>query len=410
MIFSELLSVYIERSGKTEAQLAKSCGLARSYIALMRTGQRIPTRKKLETLIAALELSPQESRRLWVQWENSKAGPGIGKRRWELFRLIMDFSVFTEQPLHINRPIHIAQNAGADPMPDLPVVYGRENIQALIRELIIQESGKEKGEIMCMLQDPEILAEGVRCCPALKLQMILCIESCQISRTSQAENLAMLRKCLNLFLLGVDDAPVYYYGSPDTLDSSGMPYIIRTSDTVMQFSNDLMCAVIHKEAPILRLWAGLLEKRLQSGLALWEEIPYTEDISKGMSHAEIYMIGAAAFVDAMNLLEGSINGYCKGKKVTTYFSQKHFSQTAGMEKLKNFFDAVNDGVCEAYCMDEKYLVLPEGLSVICDGSSVVFRYFAQKKMLRIKENSLVEMIQGILSGLKESIYVSDFRK
>ena len=64
--FSRALEAHIYRSGLTENQLAKISGFTRSYIALMKNGQRVsPDTVKLKKLLDSLSLSPHDYDVLW---------------------------------------------------------------------------------------------------------------------------------------------------------------------------------------------------------------------------------------------------------------------------------------------------------------------------------------------------------
>ena len=67
--FSEHLEQCIIDSGMTENQLAKLSGFNRSYIALMKNGQRIsPDTGKMIKLFENLKLSPYEYDELWKEY------------------------------------------------------------------------------------------------------------------------------------------------------------------------------------------------------------------------------------------------------------------------------------------------------------------------------------------------------
>lgn len=413
MVFSELLTTYIEHSGKTELTLAKLCGFSRSYIALIKNGQRIPTRKKLELLISALELSPQESTRLWVQWEICKDSPGIGVQRQEFFNIIRDLSVFTGVQNHIN--LYADQNLKN--LRHDSVVCGRGCIQEVISLIIFRESMKENGEIICTLQDPETLTLGNQFYLDIKINMILCMESCQVSRTGQIENIILLRKCLHMSMLCADYVPLYYYGAPATLRFSALPYIIRTSDAVMQLSDNLDFAIIHTETETLKLWTKLQEQQLRLCKHLWKELSCADMASEWIDYQNVCIIGATALLDVIHVWE-NIARNRKDFRVTVYFSEKMFKSKIDIQNSNRYENlkktivqnkVLKQGICETYCIDEKYLTLPDGLVIISADNKLLIWYSNTKKSIQITESSLTVTIHNILMDLKDSIYVSDFK-
>ena len=57
--FAQSLAKHINKSSMTESQLAQISGFNRSYIALIKNGQRIPAdMEKVRKLLEALNLSP----------------------------------------------------------------------------------------------------------------------------------------------------------------------------------------------------------------------------------------------------------------------------------------------------------------------------------------------------------------
>lgn len=89
--FSELLESYIQRCGLTQEELAQSSGFSRSFIALMKSGQRMPSPdryKSMAQLMDAMGLSPDESDRLWRSLERCRTGE-VKYAQWqEIIRLL----------------------------------------------------------------------------------------------------------------------------------------------------------------------------------------------------------------------------------------------------------------------------------------------------------------------------------
>ena len=73
--FSQALECGIYKSGLTENQLAKISGFTRSYIALMKNGQRVsPDTVKLKKLLEALSLSAYEYENIWNAYLKARYG------------------------------------------------------------------------------------------------------------------------------------------------------------------------------------------------------------------------------------------------------------------------------------------------------------------------------------------------
>jgi transcriptional regulator with XRE-family HTH domain len=58
--FGKVLNKYRTRKGKTQADLARSAGLDRTYISLLELGKRSPTLDTIVALCRALDAIPSE--------------------------------------------------------------------------------------------------------------------------------------------------------------------------------------------------------------------------------------------------------------------------------------------------------------------------------------------------------------
>lgn len=73
--FSEYLEKGIGNSGMTENQLAKISGFTRSYIALMKNGQRVSAdMERMKRLLQALNLSLEEYDLIWESYVQERMG------------------------------------------------------------------------------------------------------------------------------------------------------------------------------------------------------------------------------------------------------------------------------------------------------------------------------------------------
>src|SRR5574344_1171725 len=90
--FSEQLEYYILKSGYTEVQLAQVSGFNRSYIALMKNGQRVsPDIDKMKRLFEALHLTLYEYEELWDAYLSARLGDDVYRKNKEVIRFLESF-------------------------------------------------------------------------------------------------------------------------------------------------------------------------------------------------------------------------------------------------------------------------------------------------------------------------------
>ena len=122
--FSDHLEQGIMSSGMTEKQLAQMSGFTRSYIALMKNGQRVsPDTEKMTKLIQALNLPPYESEELWKEYIRASVGDYVFERDLAVVDFIHSFNNVSDISI---KAVHQYD------IPDIKTVNNRMNLEYLI--------------------------------------------------------------------------------------------------------------------------------------------------------------------------------------------------------------------------------------------------------------------------------------
>lgn len=151
--FSEYLEQGIMNSGMTENQLAQISGFARSYIALMRNGQRVSKDSdKMERLLQALNLSIEEYDAIWNEYIQMR----MGKEQYQKTKAVMNFMQNFNQMSNVNIKARFQYE-----IPSKLTLEGHRNIEYLIRALIEKETMKEQGRVSIMMQPQESIWDSI---------------------------------------------------------------------------------------------------------------------------------------------------------------------------------------------------------------------------------------------------------
>lgn len=270
--FSQLLELYIPKSGLTENQLAKISGYTRSYIALMKNGQRVsPDTVKMKALSDALGLSPYEYDQLWNAYLKAR----FGERSYELSRavvkLLHSFTFYSDMTI---------QGEHRNQIPDVTVINNRTDLEAFVKAVVENEAQKDGGEVCLIMQEDfsflyNLIAMSLRSNKTLKVEHILCLEGSKNSDRIDY-NLSFLSTVIPVLLSAPEGGyeAWYYYDSVKEhfTNSALMPYVVMTQDYVISISSDMTSAAVFKDRQINSLFKSLFEQRKQECRRLFRHI------------------------------------------------------------------------------------------------------------------------------------------
>ena len=129
--FSQALECGIYKSGLTENQLAKISGFTRSYIALMKNGQRVsPDTVKLKKLLEALSLSTYEYENIWNAYLKARYGEDTYKMHMSAISFIESFGRIST--------ISIKSDFFHD-IPDINTINNRMDLEVFVKAVLEQD-------------------------------------------------------------------------------------------------------------------------------------------------------------------------------------------------------------------------------------------------------------------------------
>ncbi|WP_418463153.1 helix-turn-helix domain-containing protein [Frisingicoccus sp.] len=260
--FAKSLEKYIYRSTLTESQLAKISGFNRSYIALIKNGQRVPAdMEKVRRLITALNLSPYEYDTLWKEYLKAR----YGEENFELQSQIVNFiEGFEHQPR-----ISIMSNYQHE-IPDIKSVNNRMDLDYMVKAVVENEALRENGKLRLIVQsDFEFLFNLLPCVyrnsSRLTIEHIVCLEGGMAENKGLLYNLKFFGKMIPIILSEKESRYHidYYYDKVTSHFASSvlMPYVVISSDCVINISVDLNHALISKDVDVIGLYNLLFDLR-----------------------------------------------------------------------------------------------------------------------------------------------------
>ena len=251
----------------------------------------------------------------------------------------------------------------------------------------------------------------------------------------------------------------YYYDKVNShfASSTLMPYVIITSDYVINISVDLNHGLISKDREVINLYSHLYDMRKRESRPMIQKLGANAEYiglcqEKPESHPEtIYSIGSQPCFGLFDV-ESMFFKYIKGDNtesacqfqqlvqsnkqfvfdgklpVVSYFSKEGLKQLMkngiveevprelytclDMEDrkklIKMLIEAVRDGWYTAYLMDDEAIRYPKSLIVTTrEITSVNIFYLPEKNESRfaLKEQSLSKMIYEFLADFQKSTYV-----
>lgn len=460
--FSQALETYIYQSGLTENQLAKISGFTRSYIALMKNGQRVsPDTVKLKKLLEALGLSPYEYDTLWNFYLKARYGEQAYELRMNVISFIESFGRLSK--ISIRSDFH-------HDIPDIKTINNRMDLEVFVKAVLEQEALNPRGYVRMIMQEGfsflyNMLSAICRGGNKLAIEHIVGLEGydCQES-SNPGYNLKILGTIMPVMLAGNDNGyNVYYYYEKVVSYFSGsvlMPYVIITSDYVINISADYEYALISREADTHRLFSQLFMQRRKSCKKMLTRIPtgmnMFEYYAKHRPASEtMYTIGSQpcfgvfpvdtlvknyfaledqALLDTiLEFLAQNRQIYSHGQNLTAYFTksgiQKLMEQGVidelpselyisllpedRLKLLKMLISAVKGGSYKAYMLDEQKLAYPPELIISAYSLTevnIIYMPPHTEARFALEEQSITRILYNFLAELDQSTWIYSFEE
>lgn len=279
--FSQLLSSYVNSSNVNVSKMASYCEIDRSSMYKILQGTRKPGTLDLVVRISHyLNLSPEQTELLTEQYEILQVGPKTYERRKAIYNLLC----VTLSP---NRPrisegflssyISVSENNRKESGRESLVIEGLNNILSACG-FLVQEEIKRPGGLVQIRMQPEkrfcdllrTICRNTHTIPegGYTIRQIIALKGRDTSEDVVPFNLekisAMLPLCKEVFPF-----ELYYYHTnihSSSIAFSFLPYAVITENAVMQISEDLRYAVLHK-APETAVFFRMVYRRLLEACA-----------------------------------------------------------------------------------------------------------------------------------------------
>ena len=273
--FSEHLEKCMINSGMTENQLAKISGFNRSYIALMKNGQRVsPDTKKMVKLFEALNLSPYEYDELWRKYIRARLGDDIYERNMAVLDFIESFGNISNISMESSFDFKIS---------DVKTVENRIDVEYLMKAIMERECEKKDGYIHAIMQaDSVVFINSLHSIykknKNLPIEHIVCLENSGIleNEKNQLYNIQLLKKLIPIAILSNSNSyQIYYYYdrvSSHLNMSSIMPYLIITSSCVLCISASVDRCIMLTEKEMHTLYENIFRDQKRKCRSLLRKI------------------------------------------------------------------------------------------------------------------------------------------
>lgn len=273
--FSEHLEKCMIDSGMTENQLAKISGFNRSYIALMKNGQRVsPDTKKMVKLFEVLNLSPYEYDELWRKYIRARLGDDIYERNMAVLDFMESFGNISNISMKSSFNLEI---------PDVKTVENKIDVEYLMKAIMEKECEKEDGYVHAIMQaDSGVFINSLHSIykknKNLPIEHIVCLENSSIleDERNQLYNIQLLKELMPIAILSNSNSyQIYYYYdrvSSHLNMSSIMPYLIITSSCVLCINTPIDRSILLTDREIHTLYENIFQEQKKNCRQLLHKI------------------------------------------------------------------------------------------------------------------------------------------
>lgn len=284
-IFSQKLKYYIEQKKLTTYNLAKRSGIERSNMYKIVQGTRNPSSEEMvENIAESLGLSPYDRKELLNAYQISRVGENIYFERKYITEFIKKLRI--ENDIEESPERYSQKKIWYEPMDsEIHTVYGTHNIDKVIQEILDREARKEKGSIKLMCQpEYEYLYKSIAvyCEKTMfTVQHIICMDGSAVDNENKY-NLQNIIHLTPLIMANCDYQTNCYYDNIRShfYNLNLFPYLLMTSDCVMQFSSDYEYALYTYEKKTYRMFETLFQKYLGKTTPMFLVNPDAEDVVK----------------------------------------------------------------------------------------------------------------------------------
>ena len=260
--FSEKIKTAINECGVPIARLAERSGMSASMLYKIQNGTRLPdSLEALEQLLDAMLCGLPQRKELLQFYMVERIGVG----RYAAFNALKDMLADLADPT----PVTAETSAGKHVLIP-PAVTGLENVNAVVRTVMEQETAKEGGELALLVPPHygyclETLSQALKdCSPGFRgAHQMFCLRA---SATDDAllYNMDVIRRILPKMLMIEHYDPWYCYLPDPHNGIVPFPFFICTMDCVLLLSGDLESAVYLRDEKIHDLYLQKCDQMRQN--------------------------------------------------------------------------------------------------------------------------------------------------
>lgn len=266
-ILSERLKYFVEQKGYSIADLAGRSGIERATLYQYLKGSRpLKNHVHLETLMAELQLTPDERQEVLEAYEITQIGQVQYNRRCKVREILNSLLTIEEKTSVVPK---LEQEMYLRTAEGQRLIQGELEINRLVSN-IIYENVIRGGELRLLTQpDNDLLMESLLllCDDNIqtKVTQIICLEAG--GGRDGCRNLENIRRILR-YGVGIRHyEPRYYYGRP--AEHYGvmnvMPYLVVTDRCAVQISSDWKAAILHSEPAVVTYFRHFFEDTSDNG-------------------------------------------------------------------------------------------------------------------------------------------------
>lgn len=265
--FSDLLGNYIATKGIKSTEMARYCGMERSYMYKIIKGTRQVA--NLDTVLMMtdyLRLTPSEKSSFIEAYKISTEGLENFYRRKNIMELFQNFRKYSEI---YSGPTHdFSSFSNTD---SIHAISGESEINHLLLHILFLESKKSAPQIRLLIQPdydflmnllPTLGYENKN----LSITHIICFNtSDQLTIDKKNYNLSCLKKILPVYGCACNYNVYYYYGNliHSSNDLILFPYLVLTSGHALLLSKDMRSGILFHEEDNLRFFKNIFEGYLE---------------------------------------------------------------------------------------------------------------------------------------------------
>lgn len=462
--FSEHLEQCMMDSGMTESQLAKVSGFTRSYIALMKNGQRVsPDSAKMAKLLDMLNLPSDKYDEIWTEYIRARLGDSVYERNKAVIDFMESFGNISNTPI---------KSFYQHEIPNISMVDNRMDIEYLIKAVIEQEALKEDGNVRIIMQPDTPVLKNVlpvvcRNNRNLKIDHIICMDNQTGNGYGKDElyNINML-KCLMPIVIFSDSENYKIYHYYDRVAShfsctSLLPCMVLTQDYVINMNAAMDKGLIFREKEIVSLFDGIFQEHKRRCRMMFKRMENDEELFEFLNHQAcmeniVYTIGRQPCIGMLKVYN-IVKKYCISEnekihsllenilikkekvfsgrqiKIVSYCTKKGLKRFAEegivdefplkicrkldiydrLNILQKLLAAIEQGKYELYLLEEQRIDFPSRLQISSYGlTDALILYMSENEKNRfiLKETSLTKILFEFFQDFVRSPQVCNSEK